>query len=144
MSGEPLLSLRKVLGTRGLGRDPPRSPRDPRDSPDIHPRSSEITRDSPPQVLGTRGLGRGAASLHGLPPSPHAARLVLLASAASAASGITSGGGGGEKRGERESAALPESFDARTAWPECAATIGAVRNQGNCGACCGVTATRAH
>ena len=37
--------------------------------------------------------------------------------------------------GDEEPALLPESFDAREEWPECAAIIGAVRNQGDCGSC---------
>lgn len=31
--------------------------------------------------------------------------------------------------------AIPESFDARTAWPHCAAIIGHVRDQSSCGSC---------
>ena len=30
---------------------------------------------------------------------------------------------------------IPDSFDARTAFPQCAAIIGHVRDQSNCGAC---------
>lgn len=31
--------------------------------------------------------------------------------------------------------ALPENFDARSNWPECASVIGHVRDQSNCGSC---------
>ena len=30
---------------------------------------------------------------------------------------------------------IPESFDVRKAWPECAAIVGHVRDQSNCGSC---------
>ena len=30
---------------------------------------------------------------------------------------------------------LPESFDTRDKWPQCAALIGRARDQGNCGSC---------
>lgn len=30
---------------------------------------------------------------------------------------------------------LPDSFDARTAWPQCASVIGGIRDQGQCGSC---------
>ena len=44
-------------------------------------------------------------------------------------------GAEGAVLGEEGPAPLPESFDAREEWPECAAIIGAVRNQGDCGSC---------
>jgi cathepsin B len=31
--------------------------------------------------------------------------------------------------------AIPESFDAREAWPECASIIGEIRDQASCGSC---------
>jgi hypothetical protein len=81
----------------------------------------------PHQVLGTLGLGRGAASLRGLPPSPHAHSLQRPKGAVLGAEGAV--------LGDEGPAPLPESFDAREEWPECAAIIGAVRNQGDCGSC---------
>lgn len=35
---------------------------------------------------------------------------------------------------EDNGAAIPEEFDARTAWPNCP-TIGEIRDQGSCGSC---------
>ncbi|RZC38574.1 Peptidase C1 and/or Propeptide C1 domain containing protein [Asbolus verrucosus] len=34
-----------------------------------------------------------------------------------------------------ENVAIPDTFDARTEWPECKDIIGKIRNQGNCGSC---------
>ena len=39
--------------------------------------------------------------------------------------------------------AVPESFDVRTAWPECAAITGRVRDQSNCGSCWAFGSTEA-
>lgn len=36
---------------------------------------------------------------------------------------------------------IPESFDVRTAWPECATTTGHIRDQSNCGSCWAFSAT---
>eukprot|EP01041_Mallomonas_annulata_P003061 gene3061-6001_t len=38
---------------------------------------------------------------------------------------------------------IPESFDARTAWPECAGIIGHIRDQSNCGSCWAFASTEA-
>lgn len=38
---------------------------------------------------------------------------------------------------------LPESFDARENWKECAEVIGHVRDQSNCGSCWAFGATEA-
>lgn len=38
---------------------------------------------------------------------------------------------------------IPESFDARTAWPECAGIIGHIRDQSNCGSCWAFGSTEA-
>jgi cathepsin B len=38
---------------------------------------------------------------------------------------------------------IPESFDARTAWPQCANIIGHVRDQSNCGSCWAFGSTEA-
>ena len=81
----------------------------------------------PHQVLGSLGLGRGASSLRGLPPSPHALSHKRPTGAVLGVEGAV--------LGDEEPAPLPESFDAREEWPECAAIIGAVRNQGDCGSC---------
>jgi cathepsin B len=39
--------------------------------------------------------------------------------------------------------AIPDSFDVRTAWPECAAITGRVRDQSNCGSCWAFGSTEA-
>lgn len=36
---------------------------------------------------------------------------------------------------ERRGAAPPDTFDARTQWPDCAKTIGEIRDQSSCGSC---------
>jgi len=40
-----------------------------------------------------------------------------------------------EKKSYKLRANLPETFDARTAWPQCASVINHVRDQSNCGSC---------
>mmetsp|Transcript_25306 Transcript_25306/g.27637 ORF Transcript_25306/g.27637 Transcript_25306/m.27637 type:complete len:353 (-) Transcript_25306:168-1226(-) len=42
-----------------------------------------------------------------------------------------------------EDSAIPESFDVRTAWPNCAAITGRVRDQSNCGSCWAFGSTEA-
>lgn len=39
---------------------------------------------------------------------------------------------------------IPDSFDVRTAWPECAAITGRVRDQSNCGSCWAFGSTEAY
>ena len=41
-------------------------------------------------------------------------------------------------------AAIPEAFDVRTNWPECAAITGMVRDQSNCGSCWAFGSTEAY
>jgi cathepsin B len=45
---------------------------------------------------------------------------------------------------QTQSSAIPESFDAREAWPQCASVIGRVRDQSNCGSCWAFGSTEAY
>ena len=42
-----------------------------------------------------------------------------------------------------ETTAIPDSFDARDAWPQCASVVGRVRDQSNCGSCWAFGSTEA-
>eukprot|EP00611_Tribonema_gayanum_P018049 TRINITY_DN31101_c0_g1_i1.p1 TRINITY_DN31101_c0_g1~~TRINITY_DN31101_c0_g1_i1.p1 ORF type:complete len:530 (-),score=188.22 TRINITY_DN31101_c0_g1_i1:334-1923(-) len=55
-----------------------------------------------------------------------------------AAAMMTDGGRDGDEDGD-----IPDRFDAREAWPECAAVVGRVRDQSDCGACWAFASTEA-
>ena len=84
-------------------------------------------------ALGTEGLVVPADGL--LLPTTHPSRLRTRSLPASPHLGDLHLGFKGTTSSDDDTAALPERFDAREAWPACAEQIGRVRNQGSCGSC---------